>query len=98
MRDKDSTTPVIKLIKEKVSGRTPIIGVGSFYSAKDAVEAFSTDIPLIALGRELIIDPQWVQKMESGRINEIKTEFDPNTQDQLVVPDHLWNAILHSPD
>jgi len=97
MRDKESTTPIIEMIKEKVNGRTPIIGVGSIYSAEDAEKAFSFDIPLIALGRELIIDPQWVQKMESGRENEIETELDPTAQEQLVVPDSLWNAIINSP-
>ena len=97
MRDKESTTPIIEMIKGKVNGRTPIIGVGSIYSAEDAEKAFSSDIPLIALGRELIIDPQWVQKMESGRENEIETELDPTAQEQLVVPDSLWNAIINSP-
>lgn len=96
MRDKESTTPIIEMIKEKVNGRTPIIGVGSIYSAEDAEKAFSSDIPLIVLGRELIIDPQWVQKMESGRESEIETKLDP-TQEKLVVPDVLWNSILNSP-
>jgi 2,4-dienoyl-CoA reductase-like NADH-dependent reductase (Old Yellow Enzyme family) len=87
----------LEIIQERVGDRVPIIGVGSIYQAEDALDAFKTGVPLLALGRELIIDPDWVQKIESGRENEIVTKIDKNAQERLVVPDPLWKAIVNSP-
>jgi len=87
----------IELLLEKINDRLPLIGVGSIYSAEDARQAFSTGIPLLALGRELIMDPDWMEKIETGREDEIITTLDKDKQDELVVPDPLWNRITAIP-
>lgn len=87
----------LEIIQERVGDRVPIIGVGSIYQAEDALDAFKTGVPLLALGRELIIDPDWVEKIENGREGEIVTKIDKNAQERLVVPDPLWKAIVNSP-
>jgi 2,4-dienoyl-CoA reductase-like NADH-dependent reductase (Old Yellow Enzyme family) len=87
----------LEIIQEKVGGRVPIIGVGSIYHAEDALDAFKSGVPLLALGRELIIDPDWVEKIENGREAEIITKIDKNAQERLVVPDPLWKAIVNTP-
>lgn len=87
----------IEYLLEKINGRVPLIGVGSIYSAEDAREAFATGVPLLALGRELIIDPDWVQKVADGKEDEIVTEINKEKQEELVVPDTLWKIILNTP-
>ncbi|USK59833.1 NADH-dependent flavin oxidoreductase [Peribacillus asahii] len=87
----------IEYLLETINNRVPLIGVGSIYSADDARKAFETGVPLLALGRELIIDPDWVQKVAEGREDEIVTQIDKSKQEQLVIPDPLWNAIIHTP-
>ena len=87
----------LEIIQERVGNKIPVIGVGSIYQADDAVEALTTNVPLIALGRELIIDPDWVEKVETGREAEITTKIDKSAQDELVVPDQLWQAIINTP-
>ncbi|MFF2445521.1 NADH-dependent flavin oxidoreductase [Neobacillus sp. NPDC058068] len=96
-RGVEDTRTRIEIIQERVGDRVPVIGVGSIYSADDALKAFETGVPLIALGRELIIDPEWVQKVEQGRESEIVTKINKNHQQLLDVPDPLWQAIIHSP-
>lgn len=96
-RGVDDTRPRIEIIQERVGDRVPVIGVGSIYTAEDALKAVQTGVPLIALGRELIIDPDWVQKIEQGKETEIVTRIDKANQKELVVPDPLWNAIINSP-
>ncbi len=93
----DLTKTRIEYLLETIDNRVPLIGVGSIYSAEDARKAFETGIPLLALGRELIIDPDWVQKVAEGKEAEIVTEIDKSKQKELVVPDPLWNAIIHTP-
>ena len=87
----------IEYLLETINNRVPLIGVGSIYSAADARKAFETGVPLLALGRELIIDPDWVQKVAEGKEDEIVTQIDKSKQEQLVIPDPLWNAIIHTP-
>ncbi|MFD6209189.1 NADH-dependent flavin oxidoreductase [Peribacillus sp. NPDC060253] len=87
----------IEIIKERVGDQVPVIGVGSIYTADDAIKAFQSGVPLIALGRELIIDPEWVQKVEQGRESKIITKINKDNQQQLEIPDPLWQAIIHSP-
>ncbi|WML51021.1 NADH-dependent flavin oxidoreductase [Neobacillus sp. PS3-12] len=87
----------LEIIQERVGDRIPIIGVGSIYQAEDALDAIKMGVQLLALGRELIIDPDWVEKIESGREGEIVTKIDKNAQQRLVVPDPLWKAIVNSP-
>ncbi|MBV7505344.1 NADH-dependent flavin oxidoreductase [Bacillus sp. sid0103] len=96
-RGVEDTRSRIEIIQERVGDRVPVIGVGSIYSADDALKALETGVPLIALGRELIIDPEWVQKVEQGRESEIVTKINKNHQHVLEVPDPLWQAIIHSP-
>ncbi|MDN4523103.1 NADH-dependent flavin oxidoreductase [Fictibacillus fluitans] len=96
-RGVDDTRSRMEIIQERVGSQVPVIGVGSIYSADDALKAIQTGVPLIAIGRELIIDPDWVQKIEEGRASEIKTKLRKDAQQELVVPDPLWQAIINAP-
>ncbi|UOQ49653.1 NADH-dependent flavin oxidoreductase [Gracilibacillus caseinilyticus] len=87
----------IDYLLETINNRIPLMGVGSIYTAEDARKAFETGVPLLALGRGIIIDPNWVQKIAEGKEDEIVTEIDKSKQEELVVPDPLWNAIMNAP-
>lgn len=93
----DTSKSRIEYLLETIDNRVPLIGVGSIYKAEDASKAFKAGVPLLALGRELIIDPDWVQKVAEGRENEIVTKIDQTKQNELVISDPLWNVIIHTP-
>ncbi|WP_169084925.1 NADH-dependent flavin oxidoreductase [Paenibacillus sp. PL91] len=96
-RGADETKARIEWIQERVGHLVPIIGVGSIHTPDDALKALDTGIPLVAIGRELIIEPDWVEKVAEGRESEIKTTLSRADQDRLVVPTPLWQAIVHTP-
>ena len=96
-RGVEDTRSRIEIIQERVGDKVPVIGVGSLYTADDVLKACQSGVPFIAMGRELIIDPDWVQKVKEGREAEIVTKIDKSKQQELVVPDPLWQAIIHSP-
>lgn len=96
-RGVEDTRSRIEIIQEAVGDRVPVIGVGSIYTAEDAGNALSSGIPLIGLGRGLLIDPEWVQKIEQGREEEIVTKLDIDKQQELVMPTPLWQRILKNP-
>ncbi|MED4456332.1 NADH-dependent flavin oxidoreductase [Metabacillus fastidiosus] len=87
----------IEYLLEAINNRVPLIGVGSIYTAENAHKAFAAGVPLLALGRELIIDPDWVQKVAEGKDDEIITKLNKDKQEQLVIPDPLWNVIINTP-
>ncbi len=96
-RGAEDSRPRLELIKERAGDRVPVIGVGSIYTANDAIKALETGSDLVALGRGLIIDPDWVQKVKSGKEQEIITKLDVSNQEKLVIPDPLWKAIINTP-
>jgi 2,4-dienoyl-CoA reductase-like NADH-dependent reductase (Old Yellow Enzyme family) len=96
-RGVDDTRSRIEIIQDRVGDKVPVIGVGSIYTPDEALKAIQTGVSLIALGRELIIDPDWVQKIEEGKETEIVTQINKDNQEQLVIPDPLWQAIIHTP-
>ena len=93
----DLTKTRIEYLLEKINDRLPLIGVGSIYSAEDARKAFETGVPLLALGRELLIDPDWVQKVVDGKESQIVTKLAKDKQEELVIPDPLWKMIMNRP-
>jgi 2,4-dienoyl-CoA reductase-like NADH-dependent reductase (Old Yellow Enzyme family) len=84
-------------IQEIAGNRVPVIGVGSIHSPDEAMKALEMGVPLIALGREIIMEPDWVSLVADGRESEIKTTLTKEDQDRLIVPTPLWNAIMHTP-
>ncbi|MEH7254900.1 NADH-dependent flavin oxidoreductase [Neobacillus niacini] len=87
----------LEMIQERVGESVPVIGVGSIYTADDALKAIQTGVSMIALGRELIIDPDWVEKVKLGKESEIETKLKKDSQSRLVVPNSLWKMIVNRP-
>jgi 2,4-dienoyl-CoA reductase-like NADH-dependent reductase (Old Yellow Enzyme family) len=93
----DDNRSRMEWIVETAGTRVPVIGVGSIHTADDALKALRTGVPLLALGREIIMEPDWVSKVEEGRESDIRTTLSKNDQERLVVPDPLWKAIVNTP-
>lgn len=83
----------LEQIVEAAAG-TPVIGVGSVHTPEQAVEAIELGAAMVALGRELIVEPDWVEKVEAGREADIALSLTSADQDRLVVPDQLWGMIM----
>lgn len=96
-RGVDDTRSRLTIIQERVGNKVPVIGVGSVKTPDDAVAALETGAPLVALGRQLIVEPAWVEKVESGRENEIMYTISKNDQQALTLPDPLWNMVINVP-
>lgn len=96
-RGADADKTRLQWIVETVRGRTPVIGVGSIHTPDEALKALETGIALVALGRELIMEPDWAKKTAAGKIQEIKTTLSRDDQNRLVIPDPLWHMVTTVP-
>ena len=65
-----------ELIAEYINGRVPVIGVGSIHTPDDAalvLEKGKTDF--VAIGRALVVDPHWVEKVQNHEEETIITSI-----------------------
>lgn len=92
---RDYKYQIPQLIGDYINNRVPLISVGSIKQPEDAENALSHS-QLVSLGRQLIIDPKWVQKVEAGDIKEIETALYLSKKHQYNVPEPLWIAITAS--
>ena len=86
----------IELILNHIAGRVPVIAAGKIRTPSQAQEAISTGLPLVAIGKGLVINPEWVTLAESGRDHEIQTTLNPQLVHELTILDKLWDQIQTS--
>ena len=84
----------LKLIHQWINGRMPLIGIGSVFTAEDALTAVENiGVEFVALGREILLDYDFVAKIKKGREDEIINAFDPNREDQHYLTPNLWEQF-----
>ncbi|MFC4776909.1 NADH-dependent flavin oxidoreductase [Paenibacillus sp. GCM10023252] len=97
-RGADESKTRLQWVQEHLQDRLPLIGVGAIHTPDEAVAAMHEGrVPLVALGRQLIMEPDWVVKVKEGREQQIRTTIARDDQAKLSVPDYLWQAIVHTP-
>ncbi|MDN6409464.1 MAG: NADH-dependent flavin oxidoreductase, partial [Tetragenococcus halophilus] len=85
-------------LQQAVGSDVPLIGVGNIITPKDAVQAMEElDIPMVALGRELIVEPDWVEKVKAGKENDIRKVIEADNREDLMIPDAMWEYINSRP-
>jgi 2,4-dienoyl-CoA reductase-like NADH-dependent reductase (Old Yellow Enzyme family) len=97
LRDESDKTSRVVRIQEAVGQRIPVMGVGSLHTPDEVLNAFNSGVPLLALGRELVVEPQWVSKLQADEISQIRTTLCETDQEALEIPDGLWQMILNVP-
>lgn len=83
----------LEQIAERLGMQTPLIAVGNVWSPEDAVQALDLGAAFVALGRALLLDPEWVQKVEAGRSQDIQTTVSIHDREALTLPEPLWKLL-----
>ena len=94
IRDKEDTASRALLILDKVGHILPIIGVGGICTPEEVEKVLATGVQLVAMGRELLMDPCWLKKVEENIVDQIETELDVTAQDFLKIPTPLWYGLV----
>ncbi|AUZ32244.1 MULTISPECIES: NADH-dependent flavin oxidoreductase [Bacillus] len=92
-RGADRSRARMELIKEAVQDRLPLIGAGQVHTPEDALQALETGADLIGIGRGLLMDPEWLQKVRAGKEDDIQTTLSRHDQRKLAIPDAFWESI-----
>ncbi|MDQ0060480.1 NADH-dependent flavin oxidoreductase [Paenibacillus harenae] len=87
----------LAIIQERAGRHLPVIGVGNVQTPEDAINALQTGAQLVALGRELVMEPDWMKLIAEGNEAGIQTTLSLQDQHKLVIPNGMWQLILSVP-
>lgn len=98
IRNVENKKPIVQLMQEKVGVDFPIIAVGAVRTPDDAVEALERlGVSFIAIGKGLIIEPNWIEKVKTGEEATIRTTIHMEDKEDLALPDAMWDYIQATP-
>lgn len=84
----------VELLHKWIDGQMPLIGIGSVFTADRALKAIEEgNMEIIALGRVLLLDYNFISKIEAGKEDEIFEYFDPEREDRYELPELLWRQL-----
>lgn len=86
----------VELLHKWIDGQMPLIGIGSVFTADQALKAIEEgNMEMIALGRVLLLDYNFISKIEDGKEDEIFEYFDPAREDKYELPELLWKQLYN---
>jgi len=83
----------IQSIIEHVNYRIPLISAGKIRTPHQALQALALGLPLVSIGKALVMNPDWVELTANDQADQISTEFELEKDPELHIPDHLWHEI-----
>jgi len=83
----------IQSIIEQVNYRIPLISAGKIRTPHQALQALTLGLPLVAIGKALVMNPDWVELTANYQADQISTELELEKDAELHIPDHLWHEI-----
>lgn len=93
----DDTRPIMLRLQEALGDQIPLVAVGEVWQPDEALEVVEQGIPFVAIGRALIVEPDWVQKVASGRSSEIRLAMSERDQEELAISYAMWAYLARVP-
>ncbi len=94
-RGNESERSRTELISEYIDERVPVFGVWNLHTPEEAAQVLEEgQTVLIFLGRALVADPYWVEKVAAGQEDSIQHYLTPETRKDRVIPAPLWEQIM----
>ena len=83
---------MLHYLHETVQGKIPLVGVGNVRNRQD-VEDVLSDAELVAVGQQLLVDPEWAVKLMENRDTELVTKPFAKAYQELYLPNPLYNFL-----
>lgn len=94
-RGADTSLTRMQLLHQHINGRLPFMGVGRLFTADQLLEARQTGwAEFVAVGKAVMMNPDFAQLIASGREADIVTEIDPLKEDHYGIPANLWSQNM----
>ena len=86
LNNQSNKATLISQFSQHTKNIVPLIGVGSVETPDDVNAVMSDGADLVAIGREFIREPQWIQKIEQNDQKSIRTIISPSDMTELAIP------------
>jgi len=74
----------------------PVIGVGGIMTPAQALDVINHGIDLVAMGKVLMLEKDWVRKVQSGDADKIRTKITSEEERRsLDIPDQMKEYSKH---
>ncbi|MGM0328574.1 NADH-dependent flavin oxidoreductase [Enterococcus sp. AZ084] len=83
---------ILAYVHEAIQGKIPLVGVGNVRNRKD-VESVLAHAELVAVGQQMLVDPEWAVKLIEGRDAEFVTKPFSEAYKDLYLPSPLYNFL-----
>lgn len=93
LNNPDDTETLLSQFANVLTNETPLIGVGSVENPQDAEAVLSDGAQFVAIGRELIREPKWVQKVAQNDLSSIRTQLSPLDLEELAIPSVMQHYL-----
>lgn len=81
----------IRQIHERIDGTVPLIGVGGLVTGEKIEQAATSGwAEFIAVGKAVMANKNLAILLKEGRLDQIRTEIDPNNKEYYGFPAYLW--------
>lgn len=94
--DSQDEKTYLELIVEKANGRIPVLAAGSMVTPDDVASGLDKGLSLAVVGQGLIMNPDWIEKVQNGQESEIQTTIKASKVSELELPEKLWGVIQAS--
>lgn len=91
--DRPAEALTAELFARQVAGRVPLIAAGQVRTPDQARQALALGLSLVAIGKGLVMNPDWVEDARADRADRIVTELDLKRADKLAIPAKLQTVI-----
>ena len=86
LNNPEDKKPILNYFIETIGPEVPLIGLGSVETPNEAQEVINKGASLVAMGRELLREPNWVEKVQRNDENSIHTTISASDMDELSIP------------
>ena len=83
---------ILEYIHETINEKVPLIGIGDVRTREDA-ENVVQHSELIGLGRILLSEPHWVNKVLTNKENLIRVNISQEDREELVITNGVWGFL-----
>ncbi|AMP98025.1 NADH-dependent flavin oxidoreductase [Pedobacter cryoconitis] len=84
-----SAQPISVVLNNYVNNRVPVLVAGGITTPQMANQVLDYGVSMVAIGRTLVINPDWVELTQNGEEEKIISILKPNTAEDKKIPSKL---------
>ncbi|MBO9659570.1 MAG: NADH-dependent flavin oxidoreductase [Chitinophagaceae bacterium] len=91
--ESETNKTIAQVLTSYINDRVPVIAAGQLTTPSEADRALEAGLDMVAIGRGLVIHPQWAQWANDGEEKEITMILDTRLSDEKKIPVNLMGIV-----